>query len=160
MMILNARYVHTNLIARDWRELAKFYQDVFGCLPVPPERDFQGEQLDAGTGLSGAHLTGVHLRLPGFDDHGPTLEILNYADLEERAHTVVNRPGFGHVAFQVPDVAAARKIVLAAGGRAIGEIVTLRIASGARVTWCYVTDPEGNIIELQSWADENGSVDQ
>jgi len=20
-----------------------------------------------------------------------------------------------------------------------------------RVTWCYVTDPEGNIVELQTW---------
>jgi hypothetical protein len=30
--------------------------------------------------------------------------------------------------------------------------VTLTTATGARVTWCYVTDPEGNIIELQSWA--------
>jgi hypothetical protein len=21
------------------------------------------------------------------------------------------------------------------------------------VTWCYVTDPEGNIVELQAWSD-------
>lgn len=27
------------------------------------------------------------------------------------------------------------------------------IASGATVTWCDVTDPEGNVIELQSWAE-------
>lgn len=20
-----------------------------------------------------------------------------------------------------------------------------------RITWCYITDPEGNIIELQAW---------
>jgi glyoxylase I family protein len=33
-----------------------------------------------------------------------------------------------------------------------GEIVTLTVATGAKVTWCYVTDPEGNIIELQSWS--------
>ena len=25
---------------------------------------------------------------------------------------------------------------------------------GRRVTWCYVTDPEGNVIELQSWSEE------
>jgi len=30
--------------------------------------------------------------------------------------------------------------------------VTLTTAAGKRVTFCYVTDPEGNIIELQSWA--------
>ncbi len=153
-MSLNARFAHINLIARDWRKLAKFYQAVFGCIFVPPERDFRGDQLDAGTGLSGAHLTGVHLRLPGFGDQGPTLEILNYADLEERPGTAVNRPGYGHMAFQVPDVAQAQQAVLSAGGRAIGAIVTLQIASGARVTWCYVTDPEDNVLELQSWEDE------
>ena len=38
------------------------------------------------------------------------------------------------------------------GGTAVGEIVSLTTAAGARVTWCYVTDPEGNVIELQSWS--------
>ena len=50
------------------------------------------------------------------------------------------------------DVAAARAEVLAAGGKPVGEVVTLQIASGAKVTWCYVTDPEGNVIELQAWS--------
>jgi hypothetical protein len=40
--------------------------------------------------------------------------------------------------------------VLAAGGSAVGAIVTTTIATGERITWCYVTDPEDNIIELQS----------
>jgi len=30
------RYVHTNMIARDWRAPARFYQTLFGCVPVPP----------------------------------------------------------------------------------------------------------------------------
>jgi hypothetical protein len=38
------------------------------------------------------------------------------------------------------------------GGQAVGEVVTLAVADGRRVTWCYVTDPEGNIIELQAWS--------
>jgi hypothetical protein len=42
--------------------------------------------------------------------------------------------------------------VLAAGGRAVGEIVTLTTATGSKVTWVYVTDPEGNVLELQSWS--------
>jgi len=63
----------------------------------------------------------------------------------------VNRPGLAHLAFEVDDVPAARREVLARGGSALGEVVTLSYASGARVTWCYVTDPEGNAIELQSW---------
>ena len=48
---LRARYVHTNLVAQDWRRLATFYEGVFGCIPVPPERDLSGEWLDALTGV-------------------------------------------------------------------------------------------------------------
>jgi len=151
-MGIPAKYVHTNIIAEDWRALAGFYQQLFGCTPVPPERDFQGEKLEAGTGIPGAHLRGVHLRLPGCGENGPTLEIFNYNILESRGKTAVNQLGFGHIAFSVDDVAAAQKAVLQAGGHTAGEIVTLQVATGAEVTWCYVTDPEGNIIELQSWS--------
>src|SRR5512143_2098292 len=150
-MALNAKFVHTNLVAREWRSLAAFYRDIFGCTPVPPERDFAGPILEAATGLAGGHLRGMHLRLPGHGDAGPTLEIFQYEPAEAPAPTAINRPGFAHIAFSVDDVAAARAAVLAAGGRAVGEIVTRAIASGARVTFCYMTDPEGNILELQSW---------
>jgi len=159
-MSITAKYVHTNLIAKDWRALAGFYEQVFGCLPVPPERNFQGDKLEAGTGIPGAHLTGAHLRLPGYGDNGPTLEVFNYNILKSRGETAVNRPGFGHIAFLVDDVEEAQKIVLQSGGSAIGEIVTLQVATGAKVTWCYVTDPEGNIIELQSWSNERMDDEQ
>ena len=151
-MTIQARYAHTNLIAHDWRALADFYQQLFGCIPVPPERDLKGAALEAGTGIPGAELRGMHLRLPGGGDNGPTLEIFSYNHMEERPPTAVNRPGFGHIAFQVDDVTTARRDVLAAGGRSVGEIVTLQIVTGAKVTWCYVTDPEGNVIELQAWS--------
>lgn len=149
-MIDGAKYGHTNLIAEDWRALARFYEEQFGCTPVPPERDFKGQDLERGTGIAGAELRGVHLRLPGHGDNGPTLEIFNYNVLQARPPTAVNRPGFGHVAFVVNDVPAARAAVLAAGGRAVGEVVTLTNAAGAKLTWAYVTDPEGNVIELQA----------
>jgi predicted enzyme related to lactoylglutathione lyase len=151
-MIAGARYVHTNLIAVDWRRLAQFYSDLFGCEIVPPERDFSGKKLEALTGMDGAHLRGAHLRLPGYGENGPTLELFNYTSLTERPPRAVNRPGFGHIAFAVDDVQTARAAVLAAGGAALGEVVTLTTSTGGRVTCCYVTDPEDNIIELQSWA--------
>lgn len=150
-MIDGARYVHTNLIARDWRALAEFYGSLLGCVPVPPERDYSGAALDAGTGIKEARLQGVHLRLPGCGPDGPTLEIYTYAELASSSKPCVNRPGFGHLAFDVPSVVAARKQVLQAGGNVIGEVVNLTTSTGAVVTWCYVTDPEGNILELQSW---------
>ena len=151
-MIRNARYVHTNLIARDWRSLTRFYESVFGCVPVPPERDYSGPALDAGTGIPGIALRGLHLRLPGYGQEGPTLEIFTYSQQPDALPQAVNRPGLAHLAVEVPAVEEARQEVLAAGGGPVGEIVTLTTSEGRQVTWCYITDPEGNIIELQSWA--------
>jgi catechol 2,3-dioxygenase-like lactoylglutathione lyase family enzyme len=96
-------------------------------------------------------MTGAHLRLPGHGPQGPTLEIYTYTSLAEGSPPAVNRPGYSHIAFEVGSVEAARREVLAAGGAPVGEIVTLTTAAGRRVTWCYVADPEGNIIELQAW---------
>lgn len=151
-MIEGVRYAHTNLIARDWRALAGFYERLFGCVPVPPERDYSGPELEAGTGIPGASVAGVHLRLPGYGSGGPTLEIYAYSPGGDGPAPAVDRPGLAHIAFEVASVTAARDEVLAAGGRAVGQIVTLTTAAGGQVTWCYVTDPEGNIVELQSWA--------
>ena len=147
-MIQNAKYVHTNLIARDWVRLSEFYRTVFGCTVVPPERNYSGPALEAGTGVSDTTLRGVHLRLPGSD---ATLEIYTYSVEESGPSPAVNRPGFGHIAFEVDSVPDAREEVLASGGKIVGDIVTLTTSLGSRVTWCYVTDPEGNIIEVQSW---------
>ena len=150
--ITNARYGHTNLIAKDWRSLAHFYETVFGCTPVPPERDYSGPLFDALTGVPGARLRGLHLRFPGFADGGPTLELFGYEPDLPKPEPAVNRHGFGHIAFVVDDVNAARQAVLEAGGGVIGEVVTLTTSAGAQVTLCYMTDPEGNILELQRWA--------
>ncbi|HET6462638.1 MAG TPA: VOC family protein, partial [Candidatus Krumholzibacteria bacterium] len=64
-MIRGVRYGHTNLIAKDWKRLARFYIDVLGCELVPPERHYKGENLERGTGVRGAEVAGAHLRLPG-----------------------------------------------------------------------------------------------
>jgi predicted enzyme related to lactoylglutathione lyase len=150
-MIAGARYVHTNLVAHDWRRLVRFYQDVFGCVEVPPERNLAGAEMEAGTGVPGAHLQGMHLRLPGVAAAGPTLEIFTYSHLAEDLPRVANRPGFAHIAFAVDSVPEAREEVLSHGGTPVGEVVTVEVSATARVTWCYVKDPEGNIIELQAW---------
>ena len=149
---MQARYVHTNLIARDWHALVDFYTRVFGCVIVPPVRDYRNPDLDRLTALPGAHQFGAHLRLPGWGDDGPTLEIFGFDAFVDGQSKAINRPGFGHIAFEVQDVPAAHAEVLASGGSAIGEVVTLTNAAGARVTVCYVCDPEGNAIELQRWA--------
>jgi glyoxylase I family protein len=148
-MPIPAKFVHTNLIARDWRRLAAFYREVFGMTPVPPERDLAGEWLARGTGVAEAHLRGVHLRLPGCGEDGPTLEILSYDEVVDTPAPPANRAGFTHIAFMVDDVVTAREVVLAAGGSAVGTVESVVVPGAGRITWTYLRDPEGNMIELQ-----------
>ncbi len=151
-MISGAHYSHTNLIARDWRSLAAFYEAVFGCVRTYPERDYAPAQVEGGTGVIGSGFAGAHLLLPGYGSEGPTLEIYTYDPAIEGALPQVNAPGFAHVAFGVDDVDSAQREVLDSGGSAVADVISSTRSDGAVIKWCYVRDPEGNIIELQSWS--------
>lgn len=149
----NVRYTHTNLVAHDWRRLARFYEDILACTPVPPERDLSGDWIEQATAVPGAQIRGIHLRLPGHGDQGPTLEIFQYSpELAVAIPPAANRPGFGHIAFSVDDVELATRAVLAAGGGRLGKTVSREIPGAGSITFVYLTDPEGNVIELQKWA--------
>ncbi|OGD45468.1 glyoxalase [Candidatus Bathyarchaeota archaeon RBG_16_57_9] len=151
------RYVHTNLVARDWRRLAAFYVEAFGCVPMPPERDLSGAWLDRATGVEGARIRGVHLRLPGYGDGGPTLEVFQYKPEEEAEAPAPNRPGLGHLAFAVEDVEATIMRVQELGGGALGETVEVGIPGVGGLRFAYLTDPEGNIVEVQRRVSESSS---
>ena len=92
----------------------------------------------------------MHLRLPGCD--GPTLEIFQYSPAGDASGKALNRPGFAHIAFAVEDVARSREAVLAAGGRQLGALSSREIPGAGTVTFVYMSDPEGNALELQRWA--------
>jgi predicted enzyme related to lactoylglutathione lyase len=149
---VHARFVHTNIVARDWQKLATFYEQVLGCVPVPPERELSGQWLEDATAVPAAEIRGVHLRLPGYGNDGPTLEIFEYNSQRELQEPVINRPGLAHIAFAVDDVKVARDAVIAAGGGTVGQIVSVDIPGAGEITFVYATDPEGNILELQHWS--------
>lgn len=149
---MNVRYAHTNIIAKDWRKLADFYIRVFQCQPVPPERKQSGDWLEKATGLKGAALQGVHLRLPGHGDGGPTLEIFSYRETLEKPEPSPNRLGLGHLAFEVEDVDACLNDVITHGGQTLGQTVTRVIEGAGTIRFVYTADPEGNILELQHWS--------
>lgn len=145
------RYVHTNLIARDVEKLVSFYKEVFRCRSIGETRNLRGAWLDDLTGLPDAHLTGEHLLLPGWGEDHPTLEIFHYdAPCEAPVHRI-NQPGLAHLAFEVEDVEATLKLVLTHGGSTVGKLVHADYEDGRHATFVYATDPEGNILELQSW---------
>jgi predicted enzyme related to lactoylglutathione lyase len=150
-MSVKIKYVHTNIVAKNWKKLADFYIKIFGCSIVPPIRNYKGKDLDSAVNIKDATLNGVHLRLPGYNKSGPTLEIFSYTPTLKKQSRKVNTPGITHIAFEVSDVNKLYKKVIANGGKKVGKIITLKRSDGKKVTWCYVKDPEGNMIELQKW---------
>jgi predicted enzyme related to lactoylglutathione lyase len=152
------RYVHTNIIAKDWRRVSQFYQKVFRCRSLPDgERDIKGEWIDRMTGISSVHIEGEHLLLPGYSEDHPTIEIFSYFPEEDSDLNIINKPGFAHIAFEVDDVRKTLKEVLAAGGGQVGDVVEAIYPDNVRATFVYARDIEGNIIELQSWEKMKGN---
>lgn len=145
------RFAHTNIISKDWKTLAKFYQEVFDCKPVPPIRNQSGSWLDQGTGVSEAHLEGIHLSLPGYDKNGPTLEIYTYRKTLPTDPLQPNSCGIGHLAFEVEDVSSILQKLMKHGGSSQGEITSKQVSGVGKITFVYARDPDGNILELQSW---------
>ncbi|WP_105616339.1 VOC family protein [Vallitalea okinawensis] len=146
------RYVHTNLIAEDWKRLASFYINIFGCKPIPPERNLSGKWLDDLTGISEVSIKGIHLSLPGYEN-GPTLEIFEYSPTDKvYAEKHINQMGFGHLAFHVDSVEVVLKKILKNGGGQLGEMVRKEYEGIGVLTAVYASDPEGNFIEIQNWS--------
>ena len=149
---MKIRYVHTNIVTQDWERLADFYQNALDCERLEPGLDIGGQWLEDGTGVPNAKLTGIHLRLPGYGETGPTLELFEYTEQPPKAEPpAANRSGYGHMAFEVDNVEAVRRKILEYGGQDLGVPVIHSLPQHGTIIFTYMTDPEGNIIELQSW---------
>ncbi len=145
------KYSHTNLVASDWRKIARFYIDVFGCVPVGPVRRLSGQSVADGTGLVRPEIEGLHLRLPGYGDDGPTLEVFQYRNFRDAPEKFANSRGFTHVAFEVSDLEAVCAKVIGAGGWLLGKLAKQPVEGVGVCNFVYVRDPDRNIIEVQSW---------
>ena len=145
------RFAHTNIVSTNWKRLADFYVKTFDCKIAPPIRKQSGEWLNKGTGLKNAQLEGVHLLLPGHGNSGPTLEIYQYDSIENQDFEPPNKRGFGHIAFEVDSVENMLDTLIKNGGQAFGEITKKEIKGVGELTFTYSRDPEGNLVELQSW---------
>jgi predicted enzyme related to lactoylglutathione lyase len=147
----NIRYAHVNIVAGDWKNLMKFYVEVFDCEPVSSERNHHGNYAEDLTGLPGVRIVGQHLRVPGHGKNGPTIEIFSFDPQLPSPDRLINRPGFGHLAFEVDDFEGVRQKVKDWGGSDYGEKVAVDIPGAGHLTLLYMHDPEGNIVELQDW---------
>jgi predicted enzyme related to lactoylglutathione lyase len=145
------KYVHTNLISKNWKKLAQFYIEVFECEPNYPERDLSGDWIDNMTMIPDVRIKGIHLKLPGYVN-GPTLEIFEY-NISSGSDIIplVNNYGLGHLAFHVTNVEQILENIIAKGGSKYGNLVEKEIQGIGVLKAIYARDPEGNIIEIQNW---------
>ncbi|MFO7665701.1 MAG: VOC family protein [Desulfobacterales bacterium] len=145
------RFAHTNIVARNWKLLSEFYINVFDCKVKPPERKLSGTWLDQATGLKNATLEGVHLLLPGHGDNGPTLEIFSYQNMRDCEPMMANYVGLTHIAFEVNDVDETLNKAIKNGGQVLGKVTEKAVDGVGDLKFVYFRDPEGNIVEIQSW---------
>ena len=144
------KYIHTNIIAKDWKALADFYIRVFDCVPIYPQRDLSGAWVDQLTQISGCRIKGIHLALPGYTE-GPTLEIFSYQpEKDPDGVKQLNGIGLAHTAFHVDDVAEILARLIANGGKQHGDLVVHHIDGFGSLTVVYACDPEGNFVEIQN----------
>ena len=145
------RFIHTNIVSENWKQLSDFYINVFKCKVKPPERNLSGKWLEDVTDIKNAEIQGVHLILPGYGDDGPTLEIFTYNQIFKCKQPNSNYTGFTHIAFEVENVDETYKTAIANGASPLGKIVEKQIENLGMLKLVYFRDPEGNIVEIQSF---------
>ncbi len=152
---MKTRLAHVSITAKNLDRLREFYEKALGFAEARPERAFSGGWLAKGTGVPGASIKRVHLRPPGSGPDGALLELIEYPNpIYDDTHPAANRTGLRHIAFETgsPDeTAKLRDVIIENGGRALGEVSEKEIGGLGTVTFVYMADPEGNIVELLNW---------
>ena len=64
---------------------------------------------------------------------------------------MANHTGFTHIAFEVGDVDQTLNEAMKSGGQLLGKITEKTVAGVGDLKFVYFRDPEGNIVEIQSW---------
>ncbi|MFV3288679.1 VOC family protein [Pseudomonas sp. NY11955] len=154
---MKIKFSHANLVSEDWLRLSSFYMNVFGCVIKGPVRRLFGAELSKGIGVSNPIIEGVHLKLPGCDC-GPTLEIFQYHKnlVEDIKHS--NSTGITHLAFEVSNLEAVCLDVIRCGGSMLGKLSRIPVEGVGVCAFIYARDPDGNIIEIQSWGANEESI--
>lgn len=110
-----SKLLHVNINAKDWKKVAAFYEKVFGCVQVPPEKKISGDYAADLTGLAGSDIEGITMTFPG-DPEGTQLEIFQYNLQDDTSSQAINLTGLGHIAIDVDDIDVVTDKLLAAGG--------------------------------------------
>ena len=125
-----ARLAHVGIAVRDLDDAVRFYRDVLGITPQPP-------QVADGATIVGLAIGESHV------------ELLTAADAESPIGKFLQArgPGIHHLCFRVPDLEAALDQCRAAGFRLIDEAPRPG-ADGRRVAFVHPKATAGILLEL------------
>lgn len=125
-----ARLAHVGVAVRDLDDAVRFYRDVLGVTPHPPQQ------------ADGATIVGLSL---GESD----VELLTASDATSPIgkFLATRGPGIHHICFRVPDVAAALERCRAAGFQLIDQAPRPG-ADGHRVAFVHPRATGGILLEL------------
>ncbi len=129
-VLSSARLAHVGVAVRDLEEAVRFYRDVLGVTPHPPET------------ADGATIVALTLG-------GSEVELLSADDAESPIGRFLARrgPGIHHLCFRVPDLDAALARCREAGYRLIDEVPRPG-ADGRRVAFVHPKATAGILLEL------------
>jgi len=142
---------HLGLTVPDIDEATEFFGSAFGAQPLYDTLDgpAAGALLEQSLGIpEGSTVQRVRmLRLA----NGPSLELFEYGDVEQRAPLRACDFGIQHFALYVDDLDAALAAVVAAGARPLAPPEALPgMEAGPGNRWMYAELPWGGLIELVS----------
>lgn len=148
---------HVGLTVPNLDEATRFFVDAFGAevlyelastRPEPTEHELAGEQARLGTRPGSRWIRSVLLRL----GEGPSLELFEYDDPEQRPPQTPSDLGIQHFAVYVDDIERASQQVVDAGGTALdGPSLLPGLESGEGNSWRYTLAPWGGVIELVAY---------
>jgi methylmalonyl-CoA/ethylmalonyl-CoA epimerase len=125
-----SRIAHVGIAVNDLEEAVKFYRDVLGIEPHPPE------EVDGATILS----------LP-FGDSDIELMKPTGPDTPVGKFLAKRGPGIHHICYRVPDLNAAIEACRAAGYRLIDQVPRTG-AGGRRIAFVHPKATAGILLEL------------
>lgn len=132
------RFTQVKLASSDPRRLALFYEEALDCRVRLPLTKL-GDPAWSAVGAPSDEVSIIVLELPHVE--GIALELIAGSGVDS---------GGGLLAFEVEDVDEAAARVISAGGAYRGVPGEFLAPSGNNVRFVFMTDPEGNVIDLYS----------
>src|SRR5438093_2663268 len=141
-MVPLLRLTHVGICVSDMERALRFYRDGLG-FRFEHDLHVEGEPSDTLLRLRGVNLDAVYLTRDGV-----RIELLRFASPQPPTprRRSMHEHGLTHLSFRVADLDATLAALRAAGERVLDETLIRVPASGAAA--CFVTDPDGQLIEL------------